>query len=381
MDTQSRTIKIAVVASYFYPKIGGLENYAYLLAKNLHTSGKYQVSIITSNYDGTGYKKETIDGMTVHRLPIWFKISNTPINPMWYWSIKKIFEIEQPDIVHVHSPVPFMADVAARAAGNRPVVLTYHSGSMLKGKWFIDIFIKLYEKVFLRSLFSRSNAIIAVSQVFAQREMTNFKQKIHVIPPGVELTRFRPSPLPRDHKTIMFIGRIEHSSSWKGIEYLLQAGVIVIKNHPSVTLELIGGGDAIEHYRERARILGIESGVIFPGPLLGQQLIDAYERASVIVLPSTSDSEAFGTVLIEGMASGRPVIASNIGGLPNVITDEKNGLLVPPGDPQALANAIEQVLFDIPLATRLANNGVMNAQSFSWDIQAKKYSELFKSLL
>src|SRR5258708_2810163 len=126
---------VTVVTSYFYPKIGGVENYSYLLAKNLHESGRYRVSIVTSHCDGTGYEKETIAGMTVHRLPAWFKISNTPINPLWFWQIRKIFSIESPDIVHIHSPVPYMADMAAWAAKDRPVVLTYHAGSLQKNSW------------------------------------------------------------------------------------------------------------------------------------------------------------------------------------------------------------------------------------------------------
>src|ERR1700733_16110906 len=97
-------IRITVVASYFYPKIGGLENYTYLLAKNLHESGNYKVSVITSNYDGKGYKREVIDGMTVHRLPITFKISNTPINVGWNWQIKKLLREEDAQNVHLHRP-------------------------------------------------------------------------------------------------------------------------------------------------------------------------------------------------------------------------------------------------------------------------------------
>ena len=381
MDTNTRKIKIAVVASYFYPKIGGLENYAYLLAKRLHASGNYQVSIITSHYDGNGYKKEIIDGMTVHRLPISFTLSNTPINLACYWSIKKIFAAEQPDIVHLHSPVPYMADVAARAAGRRPVVLTYHSGSMLKGKWPADAIIWPYENIFLPILFKRANAIIAVSQAFAKRKFPELAGKIHYIPPGVDLDRFRSTPLPDTTDTITFVGRIEHSSSWKGIDWLLKAMVIVLKKYPAARLEFIGGGDAVGYYREMANDLGIGKSVFFQGPQLGQNLVDAYARAKIITLPSTSDSEAFGTSLLEGMASGRPLIATNVGGISQVIEDGKNGLLVPPKNPEALAGAIESILSDRSFAMRLADYGAKKAQDFSWDIQAKKYSDLFLSLL
>lgn len=372
---------ITVVASYFYPKIGGVENYSYLLAKGLHESGEYEVSIISSNYDGKGYKKEVIDGMTVHRLPIWFKLSNTPINLFWYWQVKKIFAAEQPDIIHLHSPVPYLPDMAALAAKDRPIVLTYHSGSMLKGRWLPDIVIGIYEDVFLPMLFQRADAVVAISQEFVKRKFPQFANKVFFIPTGVDLKRFQKTALPTQTETVTYVGRIEHNSSWKGIEQLLQAMVLVIQHRPQATLELVGGGDALEYYRNRARELGISSSVVFSGAQLGQNLVDAYQRASVVVLPSTSDSEAFSIALIEAMASRRPIIGTNIGGTPQVIEDGKNGLLVPPKDPEALAKAIEKILSDKDLAKSLADCGAAKAQGFDWAIQTKKYAELFRKVL
>jgi rhamnosyl/mannosyltransferase len=374
-------MRIAVVTSYFYPKIGGLENYAYNLAKHLCATGRYEVSVITSNYDGKGYKREVIDGMTVHRLPIWFRFSNTPVNPLWYWRVKKIFAAERPDLIHLHSPVPFLPDIAALAADRTPVVLTYHAGSMLKGEWPVDIAIGAYENIFFPFLISRANAIVAISQEFARKKFPHFADKTYFIPTGVDLARFKRTPLPSRTRTVTFVGRIEQSSSWKGIEQLLLAMVLVVRQYPGTVLELVGGGDAIPHYRIRAQELGIVHSVIFAGPQRGEKLVDAYRRSSVVVLPSTSNAEAFSVALVEAMASGRPIIGTNIGGTPQVIEEGKNGLLVPPSDPAALADAIERVLGDDGLAMRLADFGAAKAQAFSWDAQAKKYAELFDRLL
>ncbi len=218
----NRPVHIVMVASYFYPKIGGLENYVYELGKTLQQSGAYRVSIVTSNYDAKGYKREVIDGMTVHRLPILFTVSNTPINPFWYHSMKRIFAEDKPDIVHLHAPVPFLVDLAARAAKRIPVVLTYHSGSMLKGKYPADLLIECYEKLFLPALFERANAIVAVSQAFVKRAFPQHANKTYFIPTGVDLDRFKKTSLPQA-KRITFVGRIELSSSWKGVDQLLQA--------------------------------------------------------------------------------------------------------------------------------------------------------------
>jgi len=374
--------KLIVVASYFYPKIGGLETIAYTLARHLHESGAYDVSIITSNYDGKGYKKEAIDGMTVHRLPIAFKVSNTPLNPSWPSWIRRIFDEQKPTIVHTHSPVPGLADMAVKIAKKRniPVIATYHSGSMRKGKWPIDAIVYIYEKIFLTALFRRADAIVAVSQSFAARTFPQFAYKTFFIPTGVDLVRFKKTPVPQSTEIVTFVGRIEHHSSWKGIEQLLQAMAIVTKNRPNARLELVGGGDALEHYKERAQTLGIADSVVMTGPQHGQDLVDAYARSSVIVLPSTSDSEAFSVALVEAMASGRPVIGTNIGGTPQVISNGKDGLLVEPKDPVALAAAIERILGDRAFAQRLGDEGAAKANGFSWNVQAAKYDVLYKKI-
>ncbi len=373
---------LTVVSAYFHPKIGGLETIAYTTAKKLHTSGEYNVSIITSNYAGTGYKKEIIDGMTVHRLPIWFVLSNSPINPLWYSQIKKIYKKEQTDIVHTHSPVPFMADVAVFAAQSEhiPTVSTYHSGGMKKGKWWTDVIIYFYEEYFLRALFKKTNKVVTVHQEFMKKNYPEVGYKTFFIPTGVDLKRFTPTALP-ENDMVTFVGRIEHSSSWKGIEQLLQAMVLVLKERPEVKLTLVGGGDALAHYTERTKSLGISDSVFINGPKFGLDLVKAYAETTLIALPSTSDSEAFSVTLVEAQASGRPIIGTTTGGTPQVIQDGENGLLVPPKDPQALADAILRILGDRKLAEQMSEAGSKKSKEFSWEIQTKKYSLLFEELL
>lgn len=372
---------LTIIAPYFYPKIGGVEIYAYNVAKRLQESGKYRVSIITSNDIGRPYEKGAIDGMTIHRLPVSFRISNTPINLRWYWYIKKIFVLEETDIIHAHSPVVFMADIAASAAKGRPFVITYHSGGMAKGKWPIDTIIYFYERVFLRRLFRRADAIISYYKNFSKQKLDQFSSKTYIIPPGVDIDRFKATPLPPNTKIAMFLGRIDHSSNWKGIEQFLQAMVLVKEKYSHSILELVGGGDAVEHYRRRAIELGIGSSVIFAGPQMGDNLVRAYQRASVVVLPSTSDSESFGMVLIEAMASGRPVIGSDIGGIPGVIDNGQDGLLVSPRNPRALAAALMKIFSDNNFAKELASKGVEKARQFNWDSNTEKYDKIFETLL
>ncbi len=374
---------LTVVSSYFYPKIGGLETIAYTTAKMLHNTGKYNVSIITTNYDGNGYKKEVIDGMNVYRLPIWFKFSNSPINFMWYFEIKKIFTLEKTDIVHTHSPVPFMADVAVQVAHkmNIPTVTTYHSGSMKKGSVLIDLLISIYEKFFLRKMFKTATRVVTVHKAFMKNNYPEVDFKTSFIPTGVDLNRFQKTPIDTTKKIATFIGRIEMSSMWKGIDQLIPAMALVIKKIPDAQLKLVGGGDALEYYKNMAKEYGVGDNVIIAGPKYANELVDVYKDTNLVVLPSTSDSEAFSVTLVESMASGRPIIGTNIGGTPQVIINEKNGLLIEPKNPVALADAIVKILSNPQYAQTLGDNGSEISKDFSWNTQVAKYDELFRKIL
>lgn len=372
---------LTVVSPYFYPKIGGLENIAYNVARKLHANGEYKVSVITSNHESATYVKDIVNGMVVHRLPIEITLSNTPVNFFWYWQIKKIFRTEQPQLIHVHSPVPFIADVAALAAGNIPVVLTYHSGSMVKNKWPVDFFILLYERIFLRILFRKVKAIVAYSPEFIERELSAFAYKTTVIPPGVYSGEFPVSPLDTDKKIVTFVGRIGHHTRWKGTPELLKAIQLLSPKYPDLELRLVGDGDAIDYYRQMSINLGISSCVTFCGAKRGVDLAEEYKRTNVFVLPSTSNAESFGIVLLEAMASGRPVIGSNIGGIPQLIESGVNGLLVPPGDSKALADAIEKILTNPQLAEKFAAQSLEKSKNFTWEVQIEKYRNLFRKTL
>lgn len=373
--------RVMIVTPYFHPRIGGVENYVYNMARTLREA-RIRVSIVTSNTQGSGYKRETLEGMTVHRLPISFTISNTPIGLSWFWRIRRIMRDEQPDIINAHSPVPFLSDVAALAAGSRPFVLTYHAGAMKKGRALIDTVIAVYESTFLRMLFRRADAVAPVSAAFFDMPArAAFVHKSTLIRPGVDMARFSPKPLPAGAPIVTYVGRIEHSSAWKGIEQLLRAFVHVRTAVPQARLELVGSGDALEQFRERAAQLGIANAVTFTGALHGAQIVRAYTRSSVVVLPSTTDAEQSSVTLIEAMASGRPVVATSVGGTPYIVEHEQSGLLVPPDDVDALAGAIVRIVRDRALAAALAKGAVASARAVGWDVQAARYRSLFDTLL
>ena len=131
-----------------------------------------------------------------------------------------------------------------------------------------------------------------------------------------------------------------------------------------------------------AQKLGINKNVKFVGSKINSGLALEYQQSKVIVLPSITESESFGMVLIEAMACKKPVIGSNIGGIPCIIDNDVNGLLVPPKDPEALAKAIIKILKNPKLAKKMGENGYKKVkENFTWDKQIEKTKKIIEESL
>lgn len=378
MTHAPRRSTVAVVVPYFAPKVGGVESYAERLARAVQAAPDLDVLVVTTAA-GRRTVRDDVRGLPVVRLAPWLTVSNTPVSPLWPLQLRRLLDRHGVDLVSVHSPVPYLADVTCAVAGRRrPVVLTYHAGSLAKGVPGVDTLLRGYERHVLPRVFARADALVAVSDTSLAARVPGAR----TIPPGVDTGVFTPGPARTVPPTVLYVGRIERSSAWKGIDVLLRAFVGIARRLPAARLELAGGGDAVGGFRRRAAELGIADRVDFLGVLSGADLVDAYRRASVVALPSLTEAESFGMALAEGMSCGRPVVGSRVGGIPGVVTDGRDGLLVPPGDPAALATACLRVLTDSDLADRLGRAGRRTAVSrFAWSRQLPAYLDLFRDLL
>jgi glycosyltransferase involved in cell wall biosynthesis len=378
-------MKIMLVTPYFVPKIGGLENYAYNLARELQAGGD-EVFVVTANHGAAGSARDVFDGIRVIRLPILFKLSNSPVHPLWFFMLRKIIRVEKPDVINAHSPVPYMADMALFAAGKTPTVLTYHAGSMKKSKRIVDLVLGMYESIILPLLLRRADAIGLVYPEFITKKLrAQDTQKTFYAPPGIN-----PAVLmPPGHQQaagmnfeLLYVGKIHSAYDWKGLSVLFASVRIITRTNQRVRLTVVGEGDAVERYEQLAAALEITPYVTFKGALQGAKLTAAYQHADVLVLPSISDAEAFGTVTIEAMACGTPVIASRIGGLRQVLETTGGGLLVEPNSPGAIAAAVQQLIVDEPLRKRLARTGLLSVRhDFVWQSIAETYQRQFARLV
>lgn len=378
--TRPRTV--AVVTPYYPPKIGGVEQYTARLAAAVAADAGMRAVVITTRLDGgLRTRVSTEDGVLVVRLGAWLKLSNTPLSPLWPLQLRRWFARTGTDVVNAHAPVPGLGDLAISVAGSRPTVLTYHAGSMHKGErdsGLADRLIGLYERALLPRVFGRARRLVAVSPV----SMAEGQPHALRITPGVDTDRFTPgAPASRRPRTIVYVGRMDRSSAWKGVDVLVRAFARLAADVPEARLRLVGDGDALPGLRALAAELGVAERLETPGALSGDALTDAVRTAAVLALPSLTEAESFGMALVEGMACATPVVGSAIGGIPHVVADGETGLLVPPGDPDALAVACTKLLTDGELIDRLGAAGRRTAEElYAWPHLTDRYLELFRTL-
>ncbi|WP_035845628.1 glycosyltransferase family 4 protein [Kitasatospora azatica] len=374
---------VAVVAPYYPPKVGGVEHYAARIARALADSPDLCPVVLTTRQGGLRSTVSVEDGVRVVRLAAWLRLSNTPLGPLWPLQLRWWLWRTGAELVNAHAPVPGLADLALAVAGRRPTVLTYHAGSMHKGEagsGAADRLIGWYERHLLPRVFRRATRLVAVSPVSLAAGHPHAVQ----ITPGVDTARFTPGePASRREPVVVYAGRLDRSSAWKGVDVLLHAFALLAAGTglPRARLRLVGGGDALPDLLALADRLGIADRVTADGELTGEQLVTAVRTAAVLVLPSRTEAESFGMALVEAMACGTPVVGSAVGGIPHVVTDRRTGLLVPPGDAGALAGALRELLTDGPLADRLGAAGCRQAREhYDWDDLMTRYLELFRSL-
>lgn len=361
MISTEAPLKVALVTPRFPPDTGGLENYVAEVAETLRSTGSCEVTVIATTPGGRT-RHETHRGIPVVRLGTWFTVSNTPANPAWWWQLRRLLVELEVDVVNAHAPVPGLADIAAFRSPV-PVVLTYHSGSLLKGQPAVDVLLRAYERRVLPRVFDRCAELVAVSPV----SMAHGTGRAQLVPPGVDCAVFRPPTdgAPRETR-VLYVGRVEKTSRWKGLHVLVDALPRLRERVPGVRLEVVGDGDDVAHLQARARRLGVADAIDWRGQVGHRELPAHYQCAAVTVLPSLTEAESFGMSLVEAMASGCPVVGSDVGGIPFVVRHGTDGLLVPPGDARALADALAALLLDPDRAAGLGAAG-RDAAVSRWD--------------
>ena len=267
------------------------------------------------------------------------------------------------DVVHVHEPLVPGPSLTALLVKMAPVVATFHSaGESAAYRTFSRQ---------LKWVASRIDIRVAVSKDAVELAQRYIGGDYEVLFNGIELGDYStPSTSPREN-AIFFIGRHEER---KGLSNLLEA---LAKLPPDVRLWIASDGPQTAELKTR---FATDTRIDWLGRISDAEKISRMGRASVFCAPSLH-GESFGVVLLEAMAAGTPVVASNLDGYRNVATDDETALLVETGNVASLASALARVLADSRLAARLTANGREHAQRFSMDTLADRYIEMYERAL
>ena len=369
---------ILQVTPYFHPHFGGVESHVLGLALELQKRG-HTVDIVTSRY-GRMPAREEVQGLQVTRLVQWLNLFNTPM----VTGLPRHIARSAAEVVHVHSPPPFTERGAAEGCrrSGKPLVVTHHCDLELRGP-LGRLAVWGYRRFLARFPLKVARHVIATTESYAATSRNLWSTEVEVIPNAVDPDRFHPrndgEPVRRqygigDEPLALFVGRLVPH---KGVDTLIEALSYLDHGHAMV----VGDGPHAQALRRCARQLGVGRRVTFAGPVADRWLPSYYAAADTVVLPSSSRLEAFGIVGLEGMASGKPLVLSNIPGVRDVITDEE-GRQVDPLDPDGLAGALEW-LWDYPERARsMGRRGRQRVEEqFAWPIVAENVERVLASVV
>lgn len=341
--------KIAIVTPVFPPYCGGIGNVALNHARLL-LARDCNVTVFTPNYGQP--KNSTEYGFKVELLSPIIKYGNAAYVPSLCRKLKDF------DCVILEYPFfgGMRAVYSAKKKYNFKLILNYNMdvvGSGLKGLVFLYA-----TKVFLPRVVKISDVVIASSSDYAKNsDLGNYWKdddpKFKVLPNGVDISKFHPDDsnsefkknlnISPDKKIILFVGGLDKAHYFKGVEYLIRS-VKFLRLKDDFKIVIAGRGELQSEYRALSEQFGVRDKILFTGGVSDSALVKLYQIADVTILPSIDRSESFGIVLLESMACGTPVVASNLPGVRSVFEEGKSGFVAKIKDEKDIAEKIQNIL-------------------------------------
>lgn len=363
-------MRIALVSPYDWCVDGGVKSHIAHLAAHFRQWG-HEVTIFAPASDPESVGDECV----VMGRPRSMRVSGSVARITFAWSspaVKDVLERGKFDVVHLHEPLMPLLPYHFLRYSTSATVGTFHAAKDGGNRFYG------YTTRLTRRWFRKLDGKIAVSPAAVSLVSRYFAGYYNIIPNGIDYEHFRKNhdPLPEfmDGRTnILFVGRPEKR---KGLKYLLRAYIRIKQQDPNTRLIVVGAGDFSRYERLMAPI----GDVVFRSYVPYEELPRYHRSAHIFCAPNTGN-ESQGYVLLEAMAAGIPVVASNIEGFAGVITDELDGVLVKPKDSTALAAAILRLVRDPVLRRELGERGQAQAAHYSWDNIARRVLSYYERLL
>ena len=285
------------------------------------------------------------------------------------------------DLIHAHWIIPqgLIAYLLNKIL-KIPYIVSIHGSDIFS---FNNALFKFIYKIIL----SNAEVVTANSTKTALAAKNIINKDVVIIPMGVDCSLFN-DKFKHTHTQseknkapeILFAGRL---IDWKGVSFLLDAISILRLEYPEILLRIVGKGPEQKNLMQKVRQLKIDNNVVFSGAVVNHQLPDIYRNADVFVIPSiindNGETEGLGTVTLEAMACGVPVIGTNVGGIPDIIRNRVTGLLVEEKNGKAIADAIVEIMVNKKLRDEMCKNAhLLVDEKFSWDIISKQFIKVYR---
>ena len=363
-------MKITILTQLFPPKwLGGAEIAAYNIAKNLVQNG-HEVQVITLS-DQSFYQKREEAGFIIHQVP---QLKTRFLGVIIFW-LKILFLLKKinPEIIHVQSIAIGVPAFLAKKIFKKPYIV-YCRGS--------DVYLPWPRKSLISSVVLRNaDSVIALTEDMKRKIQEIWGIKTEVIPNGIVVERFKGLSkedgrlkfgFEKEEKIIIFVGTLKKV---KGIKYLIEAMNIVVENNPEAKLILIGDGEEKEELKKIVQELNLGEKVTFLGRKFNEEIPGYMVASDVFVLPSLS--EGFPVTILEAMAAGLPIIATKVGGVPEIIKENDNGFLVEPQNSLQIAEKILLLFQNENLRQKISQNNQEKAKNYSWSEVVKNLEKVY----
>jgi len=369
-------LKIALVSPYDLAYPGGVANHIFALEREFIKMG-HDVKLIAPASRGATSDDRIICIGRAWPTPSSGSVARITLTPWISSKVKPVLEREKFDVIHLHEPlVPTLCTTVLRLS-RAANIGTFHA---MDSRGYT--FWKPYTMLFLKKWSRKLDGRIAVSKPAKEFIGGHFPADYTIIPNGVDLEHFSPQVPPfeqfRDGKiNILFVSRLEKR---KGVNYLLSAYKEVRKEIGNCRLILVGPSTRwSRQYEKKIKRQGMED-IVFAGYVSQEDLPRYYQTADIVCSPATG-RESFGLILLEAMAMGKPIVASNIDGYASVVSHGVEALMVPPKNKHMLAQALISLASHAQLRQEMGARGKLKAADYGWDRIAQQVMDYYKAVL
>lgn len=368
-------MKIAQVVCVYPPYGGGIGKVAEMQSRGLIESGE-TVEVFTPDF---GREKITDEKFKINYLKPVIKYGNSAFLPQLLWRLKGF------DVIILHTPFFGVVEVlwlARKMRILRAKFVIYHHMDFAPENLLFKI-ITLPSRIILKSLFKLVDKIAVSSIDYTEHSVLRIfylshKDKFVEVALGADSKSMVCKEQQKtDESFILFVGGMDRAHYFKGVNVLLRAFSQLVSQHQTIKLFLVGDGDLRAEYEKLAVDLGLTEKVKFFGRVNELEKERLYRECKFLVLPSINSGEAFGMVLVEAMACGKAVVATNLPGVRLVCQDGVNGFLARPGDANDLTKKMKTLLEDQELCNKFGEAGRKRVEEkFNWKIHIQKLTEI-----